>query len=66
MASPYDKILKKAEGESKKKIPPLKSNPYLNRISFDDSDDSSRYDIPNIFLDDRDESSPSPPKYRKQ
>ena len=41
-------------------------------ISFDDSDDSSRIDIPNIFLDDRENNfdpysmPPSPPKPQKK
>ena len=40
-------------------------NYQVHKISFDDSDDSSRIDIPNIFLNDRDEPSPSPPKRKK-
>ena len=41
-------------------------------ISFDDSEDSSRVDIPNIFLDDREKDvdpysiPPSPPKPQKK
>ena len=40
-------------------------------ISFDDSDDSSRVDIPNIFTEDRENnfdpySFPSPPKPQKK
>jgi hypothetical protein len=41
-------------------------------ISFDDSEDSSRVDIPNIFLDDRENNydsyvqSPSPPKAHRK
>ena len=41
-------------------------------ISFDDSEDSSRVDIPNIFLDDRERDvdpysiPPSPPKPKKK
>ena len=40
-------------------------NYQVHKISFDDSDDSSRIDIPNIFLNDRDEPSPSLPKRKK-
>lgn len=53
MSTPYDKILKRGEESRpiKKKNNAHKAN--LHRISFEDSDDSSRIDIPNIFLDDR-------------
>ena len=50
--------------EDKKKAP--KPNAYqIHKISFEDSDDSSRIDIPNVFLQDR-EDPPSPPKRRRQ
>lgn len=53
MTTPYDKILKRGNESKpvKKKNNAYKAN--LHRISFEDSDDSSRIDIPNIFLDDR-------------
>jgi hypothetical protein len=64
MTTPYDKILKKGESPPKKKPNTFKAN--LHRISFDDSDDSERIEIPNIFLNDREVSefnyAPPPPK----
>lgn len=54
----------KKRDDSKKKVTPAKFN--LHKISFDDSDESSRSDIPNIFLDHREEAespkSPAKPK----
>ena len=52
MTTPYDKILKRGDPKAAKKhIGGYRAN--VHRISFDDSDDSSRIDVPNIFLDDR-------------
>lgn len=67
MSSPYGRILKRAEEKGfTKKVPGFKAN--LHRISFEDSDDSSRIDIPNIFLDDREntEEAYSPVKIKKK
>jgi hypothetical protein len=66
MISPYEKILKKnEEKDGKKKI----NKPHLHMISFDDSDESSRQDVPNIFLDDRENNfepySPPPKPVKK-
>ena len=77
MISPYEKILKRNEDrdgreprEGKRK--PAAAKPHLHMISFDDSEDSSRVDIPNIFLDEREHhfdpysAPPSPPKPQKK
>lgn len=66
MISPYEKILKRGEDkEGKKKT----NKPHLHMISFDDSDESSRQDIPNIFLDDKEHNfepySPPPKAVKK-
>ena len=53
MASPYDKILQRSAEKEAIKNKSSTKKPHLHMISFDDSDDSSRVDVPNIFLDDR-------------
>lgn len=67
MSSPYGKILRRGEERGFAKKPAgFKAN--LHRISFEDSDDSSRIDIPNIFLDDRENTEDvySPVKIKKR
>ena len=69
MSSPYEKILKRGAAEKEPKKKNASYNAHLHMISFDDSDDSSRVDIPNIFLDDRENHmesyAPSPPPHPK-
>jgi hypothetical protein len=65
MTTPYEKLVRRAEDNKNKNKNSKNNNYQIHKISFEDSDDSSRIDIPNIFLNDRDESSPSPPKRKK-
>lgn len=66
MTSPYEKLVKRAEG-GKKKSTKTPNTYQIHKISFEDSDDSSRIDIPNIFLNDHENSYPaSPAKRHKQ